>query len=191
MCYNKNMKSRVVFYLITAISFLGFITFLVLNVTLGDFLTPTMIFGTFLYHFAMRLAVGYGVGFIAKTSKIFALEKPYCAFKKEAKLYEKLGIKRWKEKAFTFNKSLFAVSADNLNELIYQMKKAELIHLIIIPLGYLTLLFTLFCSDFFYFWIFLSTAFFTSFIDLQSVVIQRYNLRRIFAIKNKKPLKCG
>lgn len=186
------MKNRIIFYSITVISVLGFVTFSALNVAVGGFFTPAITCGTFAYHFVMRLTVASVFDLIPKSARIYSSNKPFSAGEKERAFYEKLKIKKWKDKAFTFKKELFKINSENLSEVVYQMKKAELIHAVIIPLSYLSLLFTLACDSFLYFWIFFATTFLTDFIDLSSVIIQRYNLSRLISLlKNKTDSNTG
>lgn len=168
------------YYILTAACLAAFCVFLPLAALYsGVYFTLAIIFGTTLYHLAVRLAVAGLVSLIPKKSRIYVPGNYLKASVFLQKTLDFLQIKRWKSHVITFDKRLFDVKKLGAEEVEYQMKKAELLHLVIIPLSYCSLLFTLFTGDpLFYFWIFFVTAFAAGMIDFVSVVVQRYNLAR-------------
>lgn len=139
----------------------------------------TMTFGTIFYHFAMRLAVGtvadriFGNGI--NTQRSWFREKPF-----EKKLYKLLRVKEWKRFVPTWDPQKFSPEQNDAQKIIENMCSAEVIHEIIILLGYASLLFCFLTPDpKGDFAIFAITAFFAGLFDSVFVILQRYNRPRM------------
>ena len=142
------------------------------------FLTLAITAGTFFYHFAMRLAVGYLVNLIAKN------RIRYCDFwfrerKFERKLYAFLQVKKWKKRMPTYSPEKFSVKERTLEEIVNETCIAEIVHEAIILLSFLPLAAALFFGEFF---VFLATSVAAALIDSVFVIMQRYNRPRLVAL---------
>lgn len=147
--------------------------------------TLTITAATTFYHFAMRLAVGTVVDMLTKNG-INCESRWFCEKKFERKLYRFLGVKRWKHFIPTWEPQKFSLEHNDMKKIIENMCAAEIIHEIIIVLGYAPILFSFFASDpEDYIWIFAITSFFAGCCDAFFVILQRYNRPRIVKIYNK------
>ncbi|MBQ3094174.1 MAG: hypothetical protein IJC52_03285 [Clostridia bacterium] len=139
--------------------------------------------GTFFYHFAMRLAVGYAWVPFQKHDphSVWFREKAF-----EKKLYKQLNVKHWKEYMPTYDPSSFDVNAHSLDEIAVAMCHSELVHETIVVLSFLPLLAAIPFGDFFVFFI---TSLLAAAFDLSFVIMQRYNRPRVLTLikrQNKK-----
>lgn len=144
-------------------------------------LSLTITAGTFLYHFAMRLSVGYTIDFILK-NKVDYTKKIFQEKKFEKKLYKFLKIDKLKINAPTFAPENFDLKTKSLKEVIMATCQAELVHKIIIILSFIPLLFSLFADAF---WVFFITSLLSALYDGLFVAIQRYNRPRLVRILKK------
>lgn len=139
-------------------------------------------FGTFLYHFAMRLAVGYVVdrvmGNRADLTRKWYQLKPF-----EAGLYQALHVKKWKGSMPTYEPSLFDPRLHSWSEIAQAMCQAEIVHEIIAVFSFLPLLGAI---PFGSFVVFLITSVLAALFDLSFVVMQRYNRPRILKLIAKE-----
>ena len=89
---------------ITAITLLLTIcSFVLYRVTNYSFLVPfTITFGTTAYHFTIRLMVGVGLNSVMQNKANYR-KKWYQVSDIEMKLYQKLKVKKWKNKMPTFD----------------------------------------------------------------------------------------
>lgn len=136
------------------------------------------VFVTFLtvsYHFLMRLAVGETVTVLFR-NKNFNTENFFFKERKfEPALYERLGVKHWKNKALTAKPEQFKVSKDCLLNLVHNICQAETVHAVIAVLSFLPLILIFpFGAPA----VFIITSVLASLIDLKYLIIQRYNLPR-------------
>ncbi len=145
----------------------------------------TITAATAFYHFAMRLAVGTVVDTLTKNG-INCESRWFCEKKFEKKLYKLMQVKKWKHFIPTWEPQKFSLEHNDMKKIIENMCAAEIIHEIIILLGYVSLLFIFFTPDpKEYIWIFAITAFFAGCCDAFFVILQRYNRPRIVKIYNK------
>ncbi len=144
-------------------------------------LSLTVTAGTFLYHFAMRLAVGFIVDYLLNNKVDFTLswfqERPF-----EKKLYEKLKINKLKKFAPTFSPETFSFENSNLKNIIMATCQAEIVHELIVLLSFVPLFFAIMFGEF---WVFLITSLIATTFDLFFVIIQRYNRPRLLKLLNK------
>lgn len=139
------------------------------------FYTLAISFGTTAYHFLMRLAVGYIFNITMKNkadySRWWFRRRPW-----EMKLYNKLGVKRWKNKLPTFEPEVFDPDLHSWDEIAQAMCQSELVHEVIAVLSFVPVVFSIWFGAF---WVFLITSILAAAFDLMFVIIQRYNRPRI------------
>lgn len=131
---------------------------------------------TTFYHFAMRLFVGEAVDLLCKDT-VFPQDRfGFHLYAFEKKLYRRLNVQKWKAGALTAKPELFDLSCVTAQELLHNVMQAELVHRIIMVLSFVPLLFIIpYGAPF----VFILTSVFACLIDLQFVIIQRYNRPRI------------
>ena len=141
---------------------------------------------TIMYHFWVRIIMG-------NVSKLFKKHINYKRWwfqerKFEKKLYEILQVKKWKDKALTYNPETFSLKEHSLEEIVNTMAKSEVDHWINEVISLTTILFSIPWGQFY---LFLGTAIFAMIFDSQFIIIQRYNRPRIVKIleKQKKQIK--
>lgn len=168
---------------ITAVSFVLTAVFTGLTRAGLDWAFPAAITGgTFFYHFAMRLAVGYGLNHFMKNkadlTRAWYQLRPF-----EARLYQALNVKKWKGNMPTFAPSLFDPKLHSWEEIAQAMCQAELVHEAIAVLSFLPLLGSI---PFGSFGVFLTTSILSALYDLSFVVMQRFNRPRIMKLIAKE-----
>lgn len=137
-------------------------------------LTLAISFGTTAYHFVIRLLSASFVRFIFE-KKLDCWNKWFLVTSNEIKLYKILKVKYWKNKLPTYIPESFDISKNSWEQIIKASCMAELIHEIIIALGFVPILFSFFLGALF---VFLITSLLAGGIDLLFVLIQRYNRPR-------------
>lgn len=139
---------------------------------------------TFFYHFAMRLIVGFAVPKFV--SGVNPETRSLAAGKKELALYRKLNLKKHKDKIPTYAPELFDAKLHSVREIAVEMCKAEIVHLVIIPLCFVpTLLIPIWGAA----GVFIATSVIAALADSVFVVLQRYNLARIQPLLKRKELR--
>lgn len=142
-------------------------------------------FGTTAYHFAMRLAVGYGIPRL--TNYDFDYRKPWFRPRPwEAGFYRQLGVKKWKGKLPTYAPEQFSREEHSLHRIIQNMCGAEIVHEIIMVLSFLPLLTVPVLGSLS---VFLITSVLAALFDSIFVMAQRYNRPRLVRIYEKKEAK--
>lgn len=134
------------------------------------------------YHFWGRIIMG-------NVTKLFRINRDHWWFKErffEKKLYQLLRVKKWKDKALTYNPELFSLKDYSLDEIASFMTKAEVDHWVNEIISLVSILFSLLWGQF---WLFLATAVFAMIFDGQFIVIQRYNRPRLLRILEKEKLR--
>ena len=142
-------------------------------------------FGTFFYHFAMRLSVG---GILNRVMQNRAnLSNPWYQLRPfEIRLYQTLKVKKWKGRMPTYDPSLFDPKLHSWDAIAQAMCQAELVHEGIILLSFVPLLFAI---PFGAFPVFLLTSIMAAMYDLCFVIMQRYNRPRILKLIKKERVK--
>lgn len=102
----------------------------------------------------------------------------------EPGLYNKIKVKKWKGRMFTYDPDEFSMKVHSLEEIVNNMCHAELVHELIIVLSFTSLFFAI---PFGAFGIFLITAIAAAAFDMMFVILQRYNRPRIVNSR-KKPI---
>ena len=141
---------------------------------------------TIMYHFWVRIIMG-------NVSKLFKnhisyKQKWFKERKFEKKFYRFLNVKKWKDKAFTYNPESFSLEKHSLEEIVNTMAKSEVDHWINEIISLSTVLFSLIWGEF---WIFLVTATAAMIFDSQFIIIQRYNRPRIVKLLDRQNKKNG
>lgn len=132
-----------------------------------------------MYHLWTRIIMG-NVSKLFKINKdnAWLSEKPF-----EKKLYELLRVKKWKDKALTYNPEAFSFKKHTQEEIVYVMTKSEVDHWINEIISLTSILFSLIWGKA---WIFCITAALAMIFDAQFIIIQRYNRPRLLRIIEKK-----
>lgn len=116
---------------------------------------------------------------MGNVSKLLKIEYTMWWFKErsfEKKLLKLFKVKKWKDKALTYNPELFSLKDYSLTDIANTMCKAETDHLINVLISLSTMMFALIWGQL---WIFIITALFGIAFDMQFVFIQRYNRPRV------------
>lgn len=137
-------------------------------------------FGTTLYHFLMRLAVGFVIPLCIKQ---YNCQNWWFRPRKwEAGLYRKLNVRTWKHKLPTFDPSQFSTDHYTLPQIVHNMCQAEAVHLVIVILSFVPLAFV---PLFGVFPVFLATSLAAGLMDCVFIIAQRYNRPRLVRIIEK------
>lgn len=134
--------------------------------------------GTFLYHFLMRLAVGF-----LMPDRFTGRENWFRQRQWEPKLYEKMNVQTWKKHMPTFDPDSFDLSKHSLNDVIAAMCKSEAVHEVIILFSFLPLWAALLFGAF---PVFLLTSLFAASFDALFVIMQRYNRPRLMELRDRR-----
>ncbi|MBQ6695667.1 MAG: hypothetical protein IJN16_03090 [Lachnospiraceae bacterium] len=150
-------------------------------------LSMAITFGTIGYHFLMRLAVGYVINGLCHNcfdyKKAWFQEKSF-----EKRLYEKLGVKKWKDKMPTFAPEMLDLKIHTWEEILGAMCQAEVVHSVIIVLCFVPLLATFMWGAF---WVFFITSVLSASVEMVFVIMQRYNRPRIIRMMEKENRRKG
>lgn len=158
---------------------ISFVLFKITNSGVAQILYVT--FMTFSYHFLMRLVVG------KVTYPIFHKLYNYNSWWFTPKSFEKkihkfLKVKQWKEKVPSWLPGAFTLENNDLHNIAIGMCNAELVHEIIIILGFVPILFSI---KYGVPAVFIITSIIAAAFDMIFVIIQRYNRPRIVKIIEK------
>ena len=168
---------------ISIITFLMTLVFLLMyyvtNIRL--FFSLTITSGTIAYHFIIRLIVGVLVDRKMKNKADYT-KKWYQVSDSEQKLYQKLRVKKWKNKMPTYDKDVFDTSKHSWDEIIQAMCQSELVHEINIVFSLLPIVASVWFGSFV---VFLITSILGAMFDLMFVMMQRYNRSRILKMKSR------
>ena len=138
--------------------------------------------GTTLYHFAVRLAVGFFYDRImnnkADIGRWWYQPKGF-----EKRIYNWLNVKNWKGIMPSYEPELFDPQKHTWNEIAQAMCQAELVHETIILLSFVPILFA---KLFGALPVFLITSVLSAAFDMIFVIMQRYNRPRVIRLAEKK-----
>ena len=138
--------------------------------------------GTTLYHFAMRLAVGFFYDRIMNNktdlSRWWYQPKGF-----EKRIYNWLNVKNWKGIMPSYEPELFDPQKHTWNEIAQAMCQAELVHETIILLSFVPILFA---KLFGALPVFVITSLLAAAFDMIFVIMQRYNRPRVIRLAEKK-----
>lgn len=170
-------SATVVFTVLTAL-----FSALYLKFNTDLFITLAITFGTVLYHFVMRLAVGFFVphGF-HYTDKYFT-EKKF-----EKRLYKTLRVKKWKKFMPSYNPDSYSIKNDvrSLEIIADTTCRNEVIHLAICLFSFVPIIFIAFFGSAA---VFIITSVLSCMFDMIFVIMQRYNRPRLVKIIERKKI---
>lgn len=146
-----------------------------------SFLTIAITFGTVAYHFCIRLVIG-ALFNIKMKNKADYTKRWYQVGSLEQKLYQRMNIKKWKNKMPTYDADIFNVSKHSWDEIAQAMCQSELVHETNIMFSFVPVIASI---RFGAFPVFLVTSVLSAAFDLVFVFIQRYNRPRILKMKRK------
>ncbi|MBQ2903984.1 MAG: hypothetical protein IJE48_06265 [Clostridia bacterium] len=146
------------------------------------YLSAAISFGTMLYHFVMRLAVG------SLTTKLLysKLNPEWRWFQTtafERKIYKLIKVKKWKIFMPTGDPESFSLKKHTPQEIAKTMCGAELVHELNILLSFLPILLAI---PFGSLSVFVITSVAAALCDLPFVIMQRFNRPRMLRFANKK-----
>ena len=137
-------------------------------------------FGTTLYHFSMRLLVGFLIPLCIK--KYDCKNWWFRSRKWEPGLYRKLKVRKWKKNLPTFDPSQFSANHYSLPQIVQNMCQAEVVHEVIVIFSFMPLAFV---PLFGVFPVFLATSLASALLDCVFIIAQRYNRPRLIRIIEK------
>lgn len=165
--------------------------FALYKITTYKVLFPFMITaGTIAYHFMIRLLVGAVIDSIMHNKANYH-KKWYHVGELEMKLYQKLKVKKWKNKMPTFRADVFDISKHSWDEICQATCQSELVHETDVIFSFLPVIASIWVGSF---WVFFITSVFGAVFDLMFVMMQRFNRTRILKMKetdNTKLSGCG
>ena len=172
---------------VAAVSVLAAVCFSVLYNYTGEgvFLSLAITFGTIAYHFCMRLAVGLIFNASMKNRADYT-KKWFRVGASEIKLYNKLKVKKWKDKMPTYDTDAFDTTKHSRDELGQVMCQSELVHETIFVLSFLPIIAVVWFGEPL---VFIITSVVAATVDLMFVMMQRYNRSRIIRMINKAKRK--
>lgn len=168
---------------------LKFVTIILLFVTLSFiylyqttlnkiFLTLAITFGTCFYHFIMRLIVGL-IFSVTMQNRVDYHKHWFEIHQFEKRLYQKLKVKKWKDKMPTYNVDQFDMKKHSLDEIAQSMTQAELVHEVIIIFSFVPIIAGYWFGSY---PVFIITSIMAALFDFIFVMMQRYNRDRIIKI---------
>lgn len=146
------------------------------------FLSLAITFGTFAYHFLMRLLVG-GVYALLMKNKADIEKRWYRVGAREMALYEKLQVKKWKRGMPTYDPSLFDPRLHTWGAIAQAMCQAELVHETIAVLSFLPIAAGAWFGDY---PVFIITSVLAAACDTMFVIMQRYNRQRVMKLLRRE-----
>lgn len=149
---------------------------------IGWSLSVAITCGTVFYHFGMRLLIG-SIFDKYMNNKADYSKECYQLKTWEISLYDKLKVKKWKNRMPTYKPELLSPKEHNWDEIAQAMCQAELVHETIILFSFVPILFSRIWGTF---WVFFITSALAALFDLSFVIIQRYNRPRVVKIALKE-----
>lgn len=167
----------------TVISLIGlFISGAVYYFTRNQILFSAMItFGTMLYHFAMRLAVGFLVD-VKYHNRMDYTKKWFKEKTFERKLYKTLRVKKWKKWLPTYNPQDFDIKSRSMAEIVQVTCQSEVVHEVNMVLSFIPVIFSIWFGSV---GVFLLTSILAFIFDSLFVIMQRYNRPRLIRLMKK------
>lgn len=100
-------------------------------------------------------------------------------YKFEPELYKRLKVKKWKKNIITAKPEQFDIGTNSMEAILHNIAQAELVHRIIMLLSFVALILIVPYGTPI---IFIMTSIFACLIDLQFVIVQRYNRPRVIKL---------
>ena len=174
----KIMKRISVVSLLLAIC--GFILYIITDYR--GLVSFIITFGTIAYHFIIRLMVGTVVDMIMHNTADYQ-KKWYRVSDFEMKLYQKIKVKKWKNKMPTFDADIFDISKCSWDEIAQATCQSEIVHEINAAFSLLPIIASIWFDSF---CVFLTTSILGAVFDFMFVIMQRFNRTRILKMKWKR-----
>ena len=175
------MKKKMI--TITVISLIGLSVSGVVYYFTGSpvFFSVAITFGTMLYHFAMRLTVGYLID--AKYhNKMDHTKKWFAERAFERELYKRLQVKKWKKWLPTYNPQDFDLKRHSMKDIVQTTCQAEVVHEVNMVLSFVPVLFSIWFGSL---GVFIITSCAAFLFDSIFVIMQRYNRPRLIRLMKK------
>ena len=145
----------------------------------GWMLSAYVTFLTISYHFSMRLIVGEVVTVIYCKREFNLDSAGFRLHRFEKDLYRRLNVKKWKLHMITAKPEQFDLRENSMDELLHNVAQAELVHRIIMVLSFVPLLLII---PYGVPSVFIVTSIAAALVNLQFVIIQRYNRPRVMKL---------
>lgn len=110
-------------------------------------------------------------------------KKRYQVSEFEMKLYQKMKVKKWKNKMPTYSADTFDASKHSWDEIAQASCQAEVVHEINVVFSFLPVIASVWFGAF---WVFFITSVSAAVFDWMFVVMQRFNRTRILKMKRKR-----
>ena len=147
----------------------------------GILLSLSITFGVTSYHFCIRLLVGCLFNVTMKNHVDYN-KTWYRVREKEQSFYEKVRVKKWKQKMPTYDIDRFDPQKHSWDEIAQAMCQSELVHEINIIISFLPIVSHIWFGAL---PVFVITSILAACFDMLFVIIQRYNRPRIIKILNR------
>lgn len=145
----------------------------------GWMLTLYVTFLTISYHLVMRLIIGEVITVRYQSRKFNFNSFGFRMYKFEPELYKRLNVKKWKKNILTAKPEQFDISKNSIEAVLHNIAQAELVHRIIMVLSFVPLTFIIpYGAPI----AFIMTSVFACLMDLQFVIVQRYNRPRVIKL---------
>lgn len=169
--------------IISVITFVMTVCFSILyQLTKNGIIIPFAVtFGTIAYHFIVRLLVGTLYDAIMKNKADYT-KTWYCVSDFEMKIYQKLKVKKWKNKLPTYDVDVFDISKHSWDEIMQATCQSELVHETNVIISFIPVIESVWFGSF---GIFLVTSIIGAGFDMLFVIMQRFNRTRILKMKVK------
>ena len=138
--------------------------------------------GTIAYHFIIRLLIGTMVNWKMK-NKADVTKKWYYVSVSELKLYDKLKVKKWKNKMPTYDEDTFDVSKHTWEEIIQATCQSEIVHEVNALFSFFPIVASVWFGSF---GVFLITSTLGAAFDMMFVCMQRFNRSRLLKMVTKR-----
>lgn len=149
--------------------------------SLPAFLSLAITFGTTGYHLGIRLTVGTLFNLFMK-NKADCTKRWYRVGAREQKLYNKLNVKKWKNKMPTYDADAFDPAKHSWDEIAQAGCQSELVHETDIVLSFVPIIFSVWFDSLV---VFIITSVLGALFDLIFVIMQRYNRPRLLKLINR------
>jgi len=168
---------------IAVISFLLTVGFIILYHFIENSIVFSLAitFGTIAYHFIIRLLVGQ-IYDMKMQNKADYTKKWYQVSDSELKFYQKLKVKKWKNKMPTYDMDVFDVSKHSWDEIIQATCQSELVHETNVILSFLPIIASIWFGSI---EVFIITSILSAIFDLMFVFMQRFNRSRILKMTKR------
>lgn len=149
--------------------------------SISAFLSLAITFGTMAFHLCLRLVVGSLFNIFMKNKADYT-KKWYQIRPWEKKLYNKLKVKKWKNKMPTYDVDAFDASKHSWDEIAQASCQSELVHETDVILSFIPIIFSIWFGSLA---VFIITSVCGALFDLVFVIIQRYNRPRLLKMVNR------